>query len=135
MRPLSTFIFRLVMQTICLIEDDKITRKLFVLLLQRAGFHVEDFGDGNSALSWLSSHTADVILSNIVLPEGISGKDVLTKVRSASNAAQTLVFALTSFARRGEREQYIEMGFDGCIAKPIDPQTFAEDFRAMMQKK
>lgn len=120
------------METVCLIEDDKITRKLFVLLLQRAGFHVEDFGDGNSALIWLSSHPVDVVVSNIVLPEGISGIDVLTKVRHSSASAPPLVFALTSFVRRGEREQYLEMGFDGCIAKPIDPQTFAEDFRAMM---
>lgn len=120
------------METVCLIEDDKITRKLFVLLLQRAGFHVEDFGDGASALSWLSSHSVDVVLSNIVLPGGISGTDILTKVRLVSNATPPLVFVLTSFVRRGEREQYLEMGFDGCIAKPIDPQTFADDFRAMM---
>lgn len=120
------------MQTVCLIEDDRITRKLFVLLLERAGFDVRDFGNGASALDWLSAHTADVVLSNIVLPEGISGADILKTVRTTHTSPQTLVFALTSFVRRGEREQFLEMGFDGCIAKPIDPQTFAEEFRAMI---
>jgi CheY-like chemotaxis protein len=120
------------MQTVCLIEDDRITRKLFVLLLERAGFDVRDFGNGAPALDWLSAHTADVVLSNIVLPEGVSGADILKTVRTAHTSPQTLVFALTSFVRRGEREQYLDMGFDGCITKPIDPQTFAEDFRAMI---
>jgi DNA-binding NtrC family response regulator len=50
------------MQTVCLVEDDTITRKLFVMLLQRGGFHVQDFGDGASALHWLDNHTADVVV-------------------------------------------------------------------------
>ncbi|MFY7999238.1 MAG: response regulator [Candidatus Kapaibacteriota bacterium] len=123
------------MHTICLIEDDTITRKLFVMLLQRGGFHVQDFGDGASALHWLGDHTADVIVSNIILPKGANGMDILHTIRTASQAPHTLVFALTSFIRRGEREQYLSMGFDGCIAKPIDPQTFADDFRAMIDAR
>lgn len=120
------------MQTVCLIEDDRITRKLFVMLLERAGFAVHDFDNGASALDWLGAHAADVVLSNIVLPEGVSGTDVLRQIRMGTRGAQTPVFALTSFVRRGERERYLEMGFDGCVAKPIDPQTFGEDFRVMI---
>lgn len=120
------------MQTVCLIEDDRITRKLFVMLLERAGFAVHDFDNGASALDWLGAHAADVVLSNIVLPEGVSGTDVLRHIRTGTRGAQTPVFALTSFVRRGERERYLEMGFDGCVAKPIDPQTFGEDFRVMI---
>ncbi len=123
------------MQTVCLVEDDTITRKLFVMLLQRGGFHVQDFGDGASALHWLDAHTPDVVVSNIILPKGVNGMDILRSVRTSFQAPQTLVFALTSFIRRGEREQYLSMGFDGCIAKPIDPQTFADDFRAMIDAR
>ncbi|MBL7990567.1 MAG: response regulator [Candidatus Kapabacteria bacterium] len=120
------------MQTVCLIEDDRITRKLFVMLLERAGFAVHDFDNGAAALDWLGAHAADVVLSNIVLPEGVSGTDVLRQIRTGTRGTQTPVFALTSFVRRGERERYLEMGFDGCVAKPIDPQTFGEDFRGMI---
>jgi CheY-like chemotaxis protein len=120
------------MPTVCLIEDDRITRKLFVMLLERAGFAVHDFETGASALDWLNAHAADVVLSNIVLTQGMSGLDVLHQIRTAPQKPQMLVFALTSFVRRGERERYLEMGFDGCVAKPIDPQTFGEDFRTMI---
>jgi len=120
------------MPTVCLIEDDRITRKLFVMLLERAGFAVHDFETGASALDWLSAHAADVVLSNIVLTEGMSGVEVLHHIRTTPQKPETLVFALTSFVRRGEHERYLEMGFDGCVAKPIDPQTFGEDFRTMI---
>jgi two-component system, cell cycle response regulator DivK len=118
------------MQTICLIEDDKITRKLFVLLLERAGYAVQDFGEGAAALDWIRAHTPDVVLSNIVLP-GVGGIEILREIREVLNI-KTLVVALTSFARRGDREKYLEMGFDGCVAKPIDPQRFAEDFQTIL---
>jgi CheY-like chemotaxis protein len=119
------------MQTICLIEDDKITRKLFVLLLERAGYSVQDFGEGAPALDWIRTHTPDVVLSNIVLPGVIGGVEILREIRDVLNI-KTLVVALTSFVRRGDREKYLEMGFDGCVAKPIDPQRFATDFQILL---
>jgi two-component system cell cycle response regulator DivK len=116
------------MQTICLIEDDKITRKLFVVLLERAGFTVQDFEEGASALDWIRSNAPDVVLSNIVLNGAIGGVEILREIRDVL-LRQTPVFALTSFARRGDREKYLAMGFTDCVAKPIDPQHFAEEFK------
>ncbi|MCS6809093.1 MAG: response regulator [Bacteroidota bacterium] len=120
------------MSTICLIEDDTITRKLFVLLLERAGFDVKAFGDGTAALSWLSTHSVDAVVSNIILPEGMNGIDILHRVRALFANTRIPVVALTSFAKRGEREQYLSIGFDGCIAKPINPQTFADELRVVI---
>ncbi len=119
------------MQTICLVEDDKITRKLFVMLLERAGFSVQDFEEGVSALDWIRANTPDAVLSNIVLSGAIGGVEILREVREVLKR-QTPVLALTAFARRGDREKYLEMGFTGCVAKPIDPQHFAEDFKILL---
>jgi CheY-like chemotaxis protein len=122
------------MHTVCLIEDDTVTRKLFVLLLQRAGFTVHDFDNGTRAWEWLQTQaatTVQAVLSNIVLPDGMNGTDILYAVRT-SFTRQLRVIALTSFARRGEREQMIALGFDGCIAKPIDPRTFAETLKHLL---
>lgn len=119
------------MQTICLIEDDKITRKLFVMLLQRAGFAVQEFEEGASALDWIRSHTPDAILSNIVLAGTVGGIEILREIRDVLKRS-TPVVALTSFARRGDREKYLELGFTGCVAKPIDPQRFAEEFKLVI---
>jgi CheY-like chemotaxis protein len=130
------FNFFSVMREICLIEDDTVTRKLFVLLLDRAGFATRDFDNGGAALEWLARHQAEAVLTNIVLPEGASGIDVLQSVRAHDGdgkATRTLVFALTSFARQGEAERYLAMGFDGCIAKPIEPQQFGDRLRTLIE--
>jgi CheY-like chemotaxis protein len=121
------------MQTICLIEDDKITRKLFVILLERAGFTVHEFEEGAAALDWIRAHTPDAVLSNIVLTGAIGGVEILREIREVLSR-QTPVFALTSFARRGDREKYLGMGFTECIVKPIDPRHFAEEFKIMLAK-
>ncbi|TAE30299.1 MAG: response regulator [Candidatus Kapaibacterium sp.] len=119
------------MQTICLVEDDKITRKLFVMLLERAEFSVKEFDEGASALDWIRTNTPDAVLSNIVLSGAIGGVEILHEVREVLKR-QTPVLALTSFVRRGDREKYLEMGFNDCVAKPIDPQSFGKDFRTML---
>jgi CheY-like chemotaxis protein len=119
------------MQTVCLIEDDRITRKLFLLLLERTGYAVHNFGEGAPALDWIRGHTPDVVLSNFVLPRVIGGVEILREIRDVLSL-KTLVVALTSFVRRGNHEKYLEMGFDGCVAKPIDPQRFARDFQTIL---
>jgi CheY-like chemotaxis protein len=118
--------------TVGIIEDDKITRKLFVLLLQKAGFLVQDFEHGEGALAWIQATQPNIVLCNIMLP-GMSGIEILKSIRDA-NMINTMVIALTAFARRGEREKYIELGFDGYISKPINPQSFPDDFRALVQR-
>lgn len=113
-------------KTICIIEDNDSIRKLFVLLLRKRQLDVVEFASGEEALEWVVEHRPVLILTDIALP-GISGTEVLQLVRSAEgDLAATKVVALTAFARQGDKEHYLELGFDGYLSKPIDPETFAD---------
>jgi two-component system cell cycle response regulator len=40
------------------------------------------------------------------------------------------VVAVTSFAMVGDRSRALAAGFDGYVAKPIDPETFVSELEA-----
>jgi CheY-like chemotaxis protein len=119
---------------ICVIEDNKGIRKMFCILLNKAGFKTVEFVDGNSALEWLSSNQAIGILADILLPD-MNGTEILTAVRQLKNGDNITVIAVTGFALSSDKDKYLKMGFDGYISKPVDTHTFAEQVKEIMDKK
>jgi CheY-like chemotaxis protein len=71
-------------ETLLLIEDETAVRQLARTVLERHGYRTLDAIDGVNALEiWREhGHEIDVILTDMVLPEGISGIDVATRIRA-----------------------------------------------------
>jgi len=72
-------------ETILLVEDEKSVRDLARTLLQRHGYHVLEAESGVQALAVWEKHAAeiDLLLTDIVMPEGVSGRDLAQKLRSS----------------------------------------------------
>ncbi len=119
-------------KSVCIIEDNEIIRKLFVLLLHDKGARIHDFDTGESALEYLADNSADIVLCDIMLPD-INGVDVLEAIRRFPGGDETIVVALTAVARQGDRERFLEQGFNGYIPKPINPTSFAEEVMHIAQ--
>ncbi len=56
---------------------------------------------------------------DIQLP-GIDGVEALARLRADERTASIPVVALTAQAMHGDRERFLEAGFDGYLAKPVD---------------
>ncbi|MBC54752.1 MAG: hypothetical protein CMQ34_13050 [Gammaproteobacteria bacterium] len=71
-------------ERILLVEDDELVRRYAVASLRRLGYQVSDFGDGEQALDALrealrQSRPFALLLTDVVLAGGISGKEVATE--------------------------------------------------------
>lgn len=108
------------------IEDDSDTRDLLIEELEEAGFQVDGFGDGASALAALTSARPDLILCDIDLPE-LSGLEILRSIPEIGPAFRAIPFIfLTAY---GQRENVIaarRLGCDEYIVKPIDFELLIE---------
>jgi len=56
---------------------------------------------------------------DIRLPD-IDGLEALRRLRGAEKTASIPVLAVTAQAMKGDRERFIEAGFDGYLSKPVD---------------
>ena len=70
-----------------------------------------------------SGQPIDVVLMDIQMPE-MDGPTATARIRALDGpAAQVPIIALTANAMRGDREQYLQLGMDDYVSKPIDPKT------------
>ena len=109
------------MTTIAVVEDNPDNRLLLQALLgDRYG--LVEFDSGVDALAGLSSSLPDLVLLDISLP-GMDGMEVLSRIRADARLRRLPVIALTAHAMAGDREKYLEAGFDDYITKPIVDET------------
>lgn len=104
-------------KTIAVVEDNADNRLLIDAMLGDI-FALIEYETGVLALEGFQSHIPDLILLDISLP-GMDGTTVLQHLRADERVAHIPVIALTAHAMRGDREKYIQAGFDDYISKPI----------------
>ncbi|MDH3227911.1 MAG: response regulator [Thermoleophilia bacterium] len=102
---------------IAVVEDNPDNRLLIQAMLG-GRFRLVEFEDGSSALAAMRAEPPALVLLDISLP-GMSGVEVLEHMRADPALAQLPVVAVTAHAMAGDRERYLDLGFDAYISKPI----------------
>ncbi len=74
----------------------------------------------------------DLILMDIFLPEE-DGYQVHERLRANERFEDTLIIAVTADVSIDNLERAREVGFDGFIGKPIDPDRFPNQIRSILQ--
>ena len=105
------------MHRIAVVEDNPDNRLLVQAILED-DFDIVEFENGREAVEGLSDARPDVVLLDISLPE-MDGTEVLRWIRAQPDLAETPVIALTAHAMAGDRERYLEAGFNDYVSKPI----------------
>ncbi len=70
-------------ETILVVEDEPVLRELAFMILSECGYRVLQAGSGVEALQVWENECAniDLLLTDMVMPEGMSGKDLAAKLR------------------------------------------------------
>ncbi|MGB7933230.1 MAG: response regulator [Gammaproteobacteria bacterium] len=110
-------------QVVLLIEDNASNMRFFHDLLQVHGCKVMQAMDGTSGWHMARELRPDVILLDVQLPD-VSGLDVITWLKADDDLSSIPVIALTAFAMNGDREMFLQKGFDAYISKPVSIPDF-----------
>ena len=105
------------MKSIAVVEDNADNRFLVQALLEEL-YELREYEDGRSALAGLRENRPDLVLLDISLP-GMDGLEVLREIRADENLRELPVIALTAHAMSGDRERFLQAGFDDYLTKPI----------------
>ncbi len=100
-------------------EDNEKSMKLFRDVLQVSGYETLEATTGEQAVELATRHDPALVLMDIQLP-GMDGLTALRRLREDERTAAIPVVALTAQAMTGDRERFLEAGFNGYMAKPVN---------------
>ena len=122
------------MARILVVEDNRSSLEFMVYLLRAFGHDASGCGVSIEGLDLARSEPFDLIVSDVLMP-GIDGFEFVRRIREYAHAKATPLVAVTALAMKGDREKTLESGFDGYIAKPIDPETFVTEIETFLAAK
>jgi two-component system cell cycle response regulator len=116
---------------ILIIEDNLTNLELMTYLLGAFGHTVLVAGNGHQGLEIVRRRQPDLVVCDVQLPD-IDGFEVARRLKSDPGLGSIPLIAVTALAMVGDRDRLLAAGFDGYLAKPIDPETFVHEMEVFL---
>jgi DNA-binding response OmpR family regulator len=110
-----------------IIDDDRSLLSLLRVIFQDAEFAVQTYLDARIALEDVQKSEPDVIILDLEMP-AMTGREFYRAVREAG--VETPILLLSAY---GARAAQIELGANGYVDKPFEPDQLIEATRKLFQ--
>ena len=110
---------------ILIAEDNKTNQMLIELILDDMKMEVIIANDGVEALEMFKKDKVDMVLMDINMPNK-NGIEAMIEIKAYEQSLKTPIVALTANAVSGDKEKYLDLGFDDYIAKPIEHEELVK---------
>ena len=104
---------------VLVIEDNERNMKLVRDVLQAIGYRTLESATAEEGIELAVANRPGLVLMDVQLP-GLDGVAALARLRGDARTRSLPVLALTAQAMHGDRERFLEAGFNGYLAKPVD---------------
>ena len=117
-------------QHILIVDDDQLLRRSLSLQLERAGYRTSTAASAEDALALLQRQRPDLILLDVGLP-GMDGLEALRRIHQDGDIP--IIFVT---ARRREFDEVLglELGADGYITKPFNPDVLLARVKSVLRR-
>ncbi len=116
---------------VLLVDDNELNRQVVAHMLPAHRYALTLCASGAEALEQALRARYDVVLMDIHMPD-MDGIETLRRLRTEearAGRAATPAVAYTASVTNDEVARYAAHGFQGCIAKPVEPARLAETLR------
>lgn len=105
---------------VLIVEDNEVNLGVAIGLTEKLGHQVVGVGDGERAIEKMNNQIFDLALLDINLPD-INGVDLSQQLKNIASQQdyQLKTIAVSAHVFREDIDKFLDAGFDGFIAKPV----------------
>jgi DNA-binding response OmpR family regulator len=119
------------MSLICIVDDDPDVRELVEYKLVQNGHEVLSATNGRDALLLVPDTKPALLLLDVMMP-GLSGFDVLSKLRADPATRALPIIMLTAKAQDADAERGFALGANDYMLKPFSPRELLNRINAQL---
>jgi DNA-binding response OmpR family regulator len=112
------------------VDDDRETRELLCCYFGKQGFGVSAVEDGPAMDAWLTKHSADLVILDLMLP----GEDGLSIARRLGIEYKLPIVMISARGEELDRIVGLEVGADDYLPKPFNPRELLARVRAVLRR-
>lgn len=105
---------------VLVVDDEKAIRYSVSRTLQKAGYQVMEAGSGEEALVILRDQPIEVVLTDIRMPEGLDGVELLRQIKAVNT--DIVVILMTAYPHLSTAVEALRLGAHDYLIKPSSGQ-------------
>ncbi len=105
---------------VLLVEDNEINQQVAKEILESAGLNVALAADGQEGVNAVKANNYDVVLMDVQMPV-MDGYTATREIRKDKQFKDLPIIAMTAHAMTGDEDKSLQVGMNGHVTKPIDP--------------
>ena len=121
-------------RTYFIVDDDRVFIKLLTKFLSSESVAIVSSTTSSDALKEIIRKQPDCLILDIMMP-GIDGFDLCKQVRAEANLNNTKIVMVSGKAYEIDRKRAFDVGADGYIVKPIQPEKIADQIRRIVDDR
>ena len=118
---------------VLVVDDEPAIREMIQFALEKSGMKVDSAANAHEALVQISNARPDIILLDWMMP-GVSGIELVRRLRKDSYTADIPVIMLTAKVTEDDKVAGLEAGTDDYMVKPFSPRELLARIRAVTRR-
>jgi len=120
---------------VLIVDDRPMNLMVARLFLEPYRIEATEAGGGQAALDLLGTNPFDLVLLDMHMP-GMDGPETFRRIRASGESwSDVPVVALTADAMSGDRENYLALGMNGYVSKPVDQMELIGEINRVSSAK
>ncbi|MCP4582286.1 MAG: PAS domain S-box protein [candidate division Zixibacteria bacterium] len=120
-------------EMILIVDDDRMQRDVSFELLKTLGYKTYAVESGEKALEFLKSNKPDLLILDMIMPDGMDGADTYRKAQEIIPSQRAII--ISGFAESERVEAAIKLGAGSCTRKPLTLKTIALAVRKELDRQ
>lgn len=116
------------------VDDNEMNLDVFCRILRDTRIHIDTANNGAEALELLEKNAYHMVFLDHMMPV-LDGLEALKVIREKGLCRDTPVIVLTANAVAGEKQAYLDAGFDDYLSKPVVGRLLKEMIRRKLPEK
>lgn len=123
------------MARILVVDDQESMLLTLTGVLTSGGHLVTSVTDPRAAIEKLLAEPFDLMITDVVMPGGVSGFDLVRTIRGKKEIAGMPIIVLTGRREKKDIAVGISAGADDYVVKPLDPEILLSKVQSILQTK
>ena len=119
---------------ILLVEDNNVNQMVATRMLKRLGYNADIASNGREAVDAVESIGYDLVFMDISMPEmdGLTASSIIKNNKELKKVP--IIIAMTANAMSGDKENYLKVGMDDYISKPVNLDELSKKLFSWIDK-
>ncbi len=118
---------------IAVVEDEPDIREVITYNLEREGFRVSSWDDGEEAFAGISEECPDLALLDLMMP-GLNGLELCQKLRLQPETKTLPIIMVTAKGEESDVVLGLGVGADDYMVKPFSPRELVARVRSQLRR-